>query len=186
MKKLFLLSLVSLLPLLVSAQVWSQYKTEADELKGIQASSKHFIEIPKEGAVVLDDNHDMFGFVSFDGIFDYKPYEYDFNVAMGIFGMYDETGKLVEKREIMVSVHDNPSSATADSRITVLKNSGIRQVASWIRNNKGSVRIIIPRYAKSDFDVTVPTFLSQKQAGTKSRSKGTTQKKGVKTPVRKK
>lgn len=186
MKKLFLLSLVSLLPLLVSAQVWTQYKTEADELKGTQAKSSHFIEIPNEGAVVLYDDYDLFGFVTYNGIFDYKPYEYDFKVAMGIFGMYDETGKLVEKREIMVSVADNPSSATADSRITVLRNSGIRQVASWIRNNKGSVRIIIPRYAKSDFDVTVPTYLSQKQAGTKSRLKGTTQKRGVKSPVRKK
>ena len=186
MKKLFLLSLVSLLPLLVSAQVWSQIKTDADELKGTQASSRHFIEIPEEGAVVLDDNYAMFGFVTFKGIFDYKPYEHGFNVAMGIFGMYDETGKLVEKKEIMVSVHDDPTSASADSRITLLKNSGISQVASWIRNNKGSVRIIIPRYAKLDFDVTVPTFLSQKQAGTKSRSKGTTQKKGVKPPVRKK
>ncbi len=186
MKKLYLLSLLSLLPLLVSAQIWSQIKTDADELKGTQASSRHFIEIPGEGAVVLDDNYDLFGFVSFNGIFDYKPYEYDFNVATGIFGMYDESGKLVEKKEIMVSVHDDPTSASADSRITILRNSGIRQVASWIRNNKGSVRIIIPRYGKSDFDVTVPTFLSQKQTETKSKPKTTTQKRGVKPPVRKK
>ena len=186
MKKIILLSLVLLSPLLVSAQVWSQYKTEADELKGTQARSSHFIEIPGEGAVVLYDDYDLFGFVTFNGIFDYKPYENDFNVAMGIFGMYDETGKLVEKKEIMVSVHDDPTSASADSRITVLRNSGISQVASWIRNNKGCVRIIIPRYGKLDFDVTVPTFLSQKQAGTKSRPKGTTQKRGVKPSVRKK
>ena len=186
MKKTFLLSLVLLSPLLVSAQIWSQYKTDADELKGTQARSSHFIEIPEEGAVVLYDNYDLFGFVTYNGIFDYKPYEYDFNVAMGIFGMYDETGKLVEKREIMVSVADNPSSATADSRITVLKNSGIRQVASWIRNNKGSVRIIIPRYGKSDFDVTVPTFLSQKSQNNKQvKSKGTVQRNSPKKTVRK-
>lgn len=186
MKKIFLLSLVLLSPLLVSAQIWSQIKTDADELKGTQASSKHFIEIPGEGAVVLDDNYDVFGFVTFKGIFDYKPYQYDFNVATGIFGMYDETGKLVDKREIMVSVHDDPTSASADIRITLLRNGGIRPVASWIRNNKGSVRIIIPRYGQLDFDVTVPTFLSQKQTGTKSRPKATTQKRGVKTPARKK
>ena len=186
MKKLFLLSLVSLLPLLVSAQVWSQYKTDADELKGTQARSSHFIEIPKEGAVMLDDNQYILGVVTYNGIFDYKPYEDDFKVAMGIFGMYDETGKLVEKREIMVSVHDDLSSATADSRITVLKNSGIIKVVSWIRNNKGSVRIIIPRYAKSDFDVTIPTFLSQKsQVSKQAKSKGTVQRKSPKKPVRK-
>ncbi len=86
----------------------------------------------------------------------------------------------------MVSVHDNPSNASVDSRITLLKNSGIRQVASWIRNNKGSVRIIIPRYGESDFDVTVPTFLSQKQSETKISPKGTTKKGGMTSPVRKK
>lgn len=186
MKKPFLLSLVWLSPLLVSAQVWSQYKTDADELKDTQASCKHFIEIPDEGAVVLDDKLDIFGFVTFNGIFDYKPYEYDFNVAMGIFGMYDETGKLVAKREIMVSVHDDPSSASADSRITLLKNSGISKVASWIRNNKGSVRIIIPRYGKSDFDITIPTFLSQKSKNNKqAKSKGTIQKKSATKTARK-
>ena len=186
MKKFYLLSLVLLSPLLVSAQIWSQYKIDADELKGTQARSSHFIEIPEEGAVVLYDNQDLLGFVTYNGIFDYKPYEYDFKVAMGIFGMYDETGKLVEKREIMVSVGDNPSSATADSRITVLRNSGIRQVASWIRNNKGSVRIIIPRYAKLDFDVTIPTFLSQKsQGGKQAKSKGTVQRKRSNKQVKK-
>lgn len=186
MKKTFLLSLVLLLPLFLSAQIWSQYKTDADELKGTQARSSHFIEIPKKGAVMLDDNQDILGVVTYNGIFDYKPYEYEFKVALGIFGMYDETGKLVEKREIMVSVHDDLSSATADSRITVLRNSGISQVVSWIRNNKGSVRIIIPRYAKSDFDVTIPTFLSQKTQDSKQgKSKGTVQRKRSNKQVKK-
>ena len=186
MKKFYLLSLVLLSPLLVSAQIWSQYKIDADELKGTQARSSHFIEIPKEGAVMLYDDDDILGFVTYNGIFDYKPYEYDFKVAMGIFGMYDETGKLVEKRKIMLSVHDDLSSATADSRITVLRNSGIRQIVSWIRNNKGSVRVIIPRYAKSDFDVTIPTFLSQKSQDSKhGKSKGTVQRKRSNKPIKK-
>jgi hypothetical protein len=186
MKKLILLSLVFITTLSASSQNWIQYKKDADELKGTQASSRHFIEIPEKGVVMLDDNLALLGFVTYNGIFDYKPYKDDFNVAIGIFGMYDETGKLVDKKEIMVSVHDDPSSASADIRITVLKNSGISQVASWIRNNKGSVRIIIPRYGKSDFDVTVPTFLSQKKSGTKPRPRGITKKGGTKSPVRKK
>ncbi len=186
MKKIILVVLLMCMTLTSFAQKWEKYYQEADELRGTQASSRHYIEIPKEGIVALEDNRDIFSFLTFNGVFDYKPYEYDFNVAMGIFGTYDETGKLVGKWEIMVSVHDDPSSASADSRITVLKNSGIRQIASWIRNNKGSVRIIIPRYGKSDFDVTVPTFLSQKQSGTKPRPRGTTKKGGAKSSVRKK
>ena len=186
MKRFVLLLSLMCVILSSSAQRWVKYHEAADELKGTQAKSSNFIEIPEEGAVVLYDNQDILGFVTYNGIFDYKPYEYDFKVAMGIFGMYDETGKLVEKREIMLSVHDNLSSATADSRITVLRNSGIRQVASWIRNNKGSVRIIIPRYAKSDFDVTIPTFLSQKsQVSKQAKTKETVQRKSPKKPVKK-
>jgi len=186
MKKYFLLVLLMCTTLTSFAQKWEKYYQEADELRGTQASSRHYIEIPKEGVVALEDNRDIFSFLTFNGVFDYKPYEYDFNVVMGIFGMYDETGKLVGKREIMISVHDDPSSASADSRITVLKNSGIKQIASWIRNNKGSVRIIIPRYARSDFDVTVPTFLSQKSQESKhAKSKGTVQRKNTKKTVKK-
>ena len=186
MKKIILVVLLMCMTLTSFAQKWEKYYQEADELRGTQASSRHYIEIPKEGIVALDDNRDIFSFLTFNGVFDYKPYEYDFNVAMGIFGTYDETGKLVGKWEIMVSVHDDPSSASADSRITVLRNSGIKQIASWIRNNKGSVRIIIPRYARSDFDVTVPTFLSQKsQESKQAKSKGTVKRKTTKKTVKK-
>jgi hypothetical protein len=186
MKKIILVVLLMCMTLTSSAQRWVDHYEDADELKGTQASSQHFIEIPNEGVVILEDNFDILGFVTYNGVFDYKPYEYDFNVAMGIFGTYDETGKLVGKWEIMVSVHDDPSSASADSRITVLRNSGIKQIASWIRNNKGSVRIIIPRYARSDFDVTIPTFLSQKSQESKhAKSKGTVKRKTTKKTVKK-
>ena len=186
MKKLILLSLVFITTLSASSQNWIQYKEDADELKGTQASSRHFIEIPEKGVVMLDDNLALLGFVTYNGIFDYKPYKDDFNVAIGIFGMYDETGKLVDKRNIMIRVHDDPSNARADSRINLLGSSAIKQIASWIRNNKGSVRIVIPRYAKSDFDVTVPTFLSQKsQESRQAKSKGKVQRKSTKKTVKK-
>ena len=186
MKKIILVVLLMCMTLTSSAQRWVEHYEDADELKGTQASCQHFIEIPKEGVVILEDNFDILGFVTYNGVFDYKPYENDFNVVMGIFGMYDETGKLVDKRNIMIRVHDDPANARADSRINLLGSSAIKQIASWIRNNKGSVRIVIPRYAKSDFDVTVPTFLSQKsQESRQAKSKGTVQRKSTKKTVKK-
>ena len=186
MKKIILVVLLMCMTLTSFAQKWEKYYQEADELRGTQASSRHYIEIPKEGVVALEDNRDIFSFLTFNGVFDYKPYENDFNVVMGIFGIYDETGKLVDKRNIMIRVHDDPTNARADSRINLLGSSAIKQIASWIRNNKGSVRIVIPRYAKSDFDVTVPTFLSQKsQESRQAKFKGTVQRKSTKKTVKK-
>lgn len=186
MKKIILVVLLMCMTLTSSAQRWVEHYEDADELKGTQASCQHFIEISKEGVVILEDNFDILGFVTYNGVFDYKPYENDFNVVMGIFGMYDETGKLVDKRNIMIRVHDDPTNARADSRINLLGSSAIKQIASWIRNNKGSVRIVIPRYAKSDFDVTVPTFLSQKsQESRQAKSKGKVQRKSTKKTVKK-
>ena len=82
---------------------------------------------------------------------------------------------------------ENPDFAIADCSRSALKNSsGISKVASWVRNSKGSVRIILPRYGKTDFDVTLPTFLSQKVPNSgQSKSKGT-QKKSTKRPTRRK
>lgn len=188
MKKIYLLSLVMFSTLTVSAQYWLPYKTEADALKGTQADSYHAIIIPDKGIISLDDEKDMFTFSIFEGVFNYELYQRVFHVVNGIFGMYGENGELVAKEEVMVSVSkENPDIAYADCSRSALKNSsGISKVASWVRNSKGSVRIILPRYGKTDFDVTLPTFLSQKVPNSgQSKSKGT-QKKSTKRPTRRK
>ena len=174
--------------LTVSAQYWIQYKTEADALKGTQANSYHAVKIPDKGIITLDDNKDVFTFTTFEGIFNYELYQRVFPVVNGIFGMYGENGELVAKEEVMVSVSkESPEFAVADYSRSELKNSsGISKVASWVRNSKGSVRIILQRYGKTDFDVTLPTFLSQKVPSSgQSNSKGT-QKKSTKRPTRRK
>ncbi len=191
MKKLFLLSLVMFSTLTVSAQYWLQYKTEADELKGTQAKSYHAIKIPNKGIITLDDNIEVLTFTTFDGIFNFETYEHSFTVVEGIFGMYGENGELVKKENIMLSVsRESPEFAIAD--IThrypgkINNPTNILNVVSWIRDNKGSLRLIIPRYGKTDFDVTLPTFLSQKVPNSgQSNSKGT-QKKSAKRPTRRK
>ena len=189
MKKLFILSLVFFTSLSsVLAQSWEQHKTEADELRGTPARNCHSIHIPERGMVILNDDLKGFAFGTYEGIFNYENYKYDLVVVNGIFGLYDETGKLVGKEEIMATVNDeNPAQAFARSDNQFLKNtSGIRKVVSWIQNNKGSVRIVFPRYGQSDFDVTIPTYLSQKtNKKTQVKQKRNTQRSGAKTNVRK-
>ena len=188
MKKLFLLSLVMFSTLTVSAQYWLQYKTEADALKGTQARSYHAVKIPDVGIISIEDSEDQISCMTFSGLFDYEKYLSHFTVVNAIFGMYGENGDLIGKENIRMSTSDeSPDYASASASFSSLGNvEGIRKVAAWIRNSKGSIRIIIPRYGKTDFDVTLPTFLSQKVPNSGlSNTKGT-QKKSTKRPTRRK
>ena len=188
MKNLFILSLVLFSSLSALAQTWEQYKTEADELKGTPARSYHSINIPGKGIVMLYDDVKGFAIGTYEGIFNYEKHKFDLIVVNGIFGMYDETGKLVGKEEIMATVNDeNPNQAFARSDNQFLKNtSGIMKAVSWIQNNKGSLRIVFPRYGESDFDVTIPTYLSQKTKTNKqAKPKGNPQRSRTSKPVKK-
>lgn len=185
MKKVFVLFALMFVSLTTSAQRL-QYKTEADALKGTSASSYHAVKIPGKGIVSIDDNIDSFSFQTFEGVFDYEKYKSYFTVVKGIFGMYGEDGNLVDKAEVLLGVTEKmPDFATADGTRNYpgYDNSGVKKVASWVRNNKGSVRFIIPRYGKIDFDVTLPTLLSNKIPSDKP--KGNAQNKTPKRPVRK-
>lgn len=187
MKRIIPLLLLMCVTLTVSAQYWERYHEEADELKGTPAKNSYIANIPDVGLVVVYDGQERMGFVTFKGLFDYKPYKY-YTVANGIFGMYDEKGILVEKANIKISVQeDSPHCGNAylNPDFDNESLSGTKKVISWIRNNKGSVRIVIPKYCDSDFDVKVPTFQSQILA-TKSKTNRATQRKGTKSTAKKK
>lgn len=61
------------------AQRWTLDRTPADELKGTDAISRHYIELPGRGVVVIYDDKDILGFYTSRGIFDYKPNNYVWN-----------------------------------------------------------------------------------------------------------
>jgi hypothetical protein len=190
MKKIIMLLSVVITTLTASAQYWHQVKSEADELKGTQAQIRHIIEIPGKGIISLDDDKDIFSFTTYDGIFSYESPRKYLNVVEGIFGWYGEDGELLGKENILLNVNvENPEFAVADATRSFpgSNGAGLKKIAFWIRYYKGSVRIIIPRYGKTDFDVTLPTFLSQiKPSNEQSKPKGTPQKKSTKKPIRRK
>lgn len=153
MKKLFLLTLILLSSITINAQNWSQVNTKT--------GSAQYIEIPDVGFVFINDKTDALTFYATNGIFDFSP-DGEYNKGTGMCSIYDGNGKLVNKSIMRFGGgEEEPSIAVA------LNSSIVSKVVSWIRNNKGSVRIIIPRYRDTDFDITVPTFSSQKQQRSK-------------------
>ena len=186
MKRFILLLSLMCVVLTSSAQRWEKHHEDGDELKGTSAVDLHFADIPNMGVIVILDNKDLLTIGLKKGIFDYKRYE-EYFVVDGIVGMYGRNGELVEKANIRIEVsEDSPNFAQAYSNTDFgYEGSGaIKKVLSWIRNNKGSIRFIIPKYGGTDFDVKLPTLLSQKQAEFKAKPKGTAPK-GTKSAVKK-
>ena len=189
MKKSILLLLLMCMTLTGSAQYWEKIHKDADELKGTSAINLHLVNVPGIGSVSILDNKDYLVFKVKKGIFDYKLFNTYYTVAEGVAGLYSENGELVEKVAIRISVsEDTPSYADAyfNTALDYEGSGAIRKVISWIRDSKGSVRFIIPKYGGTDFDIKVPTLLSPKQVGNKTRPKGATQRIGTKSTVRKK
>lgn len=162
-EKIALFLVLFLSSLTASAQHWTLHKEDADELTGVPASSRHYMKITGKGMFVVNDDVDVLGFYTDTGSFDYQQYAGDNDkLTLGKFSLYNATGKLIEQVEIMMRVIDEDCTiAIADGSFTSLDKIGVIKVSSWIRNKRGKVRVRIPRSLDSDFDMTVPTFLSQ-------------------------
>ena len=186
MKKLFLLLSLMCVILSSSAQRWVKHHEDADELKGLPATNLHYADISNIGSVIIVDDKDILTISLRKGLFDYKSYD-EYYVVDGIAGMYGENGNLVEKLNIRINVSaDSPNFAQAyyNTDFGYEGSGAIKKVLTWIRNNKGSIRFIIPKYGGTDFDVKLPTLLSQKQAESKVKPKGTAPKR-TKSAVKK-
>ena len=186
MKRFILLLSLMCVVLTSSAQRWEKRHQDADELKGTSAVDLHFADIPNMGVIVILDNKDVLTIGLKEGFFDSKRYE-EYLVVDGIVGMYGGNGELVEKANIRIEVpKDSPKYIQAffNTNLGYEGSGAIKKILSWIRNNKGSVRFIIPKYGGTDFDVKLPTLLSQKQAESKAKPKSTATKR-TKSAVKK-
>lgn len=74
MKKIFLLFVVLFTTTIASAQYWYQATTKADELKGTPASSQHYVKMPGQVTIFIEDQKDQISFMLYDGIFNYEKY----------------------------------------------------------------------------------------------------------------
>ena len=177
MKKLFFLSVVVFFTLTANAQYWEHHSTEGDELTGDAPRSFILAVIPNKGTVTIDDNDNTLYIQTNEGIFNFKN-----NSVDGLFGLYDEEGKLIIKEEIRLFVtYEMPKMAVGMEEYARAR----AKIATWIRNQKGSVRIVIPRFGDSSFDVKIPTIPSQKLPS-QTTNKPTTNRKlaTAKKPIR--
>jgi len=152
MKK-FIMALVCLMTMVLSVNAqngWNKTVFNADELKGTESYTSYYYE-DVNGMVVFFSNEPCYKLVTQSGIFDYGVLGDD-DVIVTI-GFYDINNKLIKKEQsaFYVSSKDKGScflSAALKERGAFFKK--------YIEEEKGYVRIIAPRYGRSDFDIKIP------------------------------
>jgi len=148
MKKI-IMAFVCLMTMVMSASAqngWDSKVYPKDELKGEEGYVSTFWSNASGMVVTFSDNG--MKLCTNSGIFDY----YDDRVNVTI-GYYDLEGNLKEKASVTFYISQNSSQCFIANASKKKKGKKFRD---FIHNEKGYVRIVAPRYARSDFDIKVP------------------------------
>jgi len=140
-------------------QEWGTKHIEADELRGFEEKTIHYIDADNYMVVVSESDISV---VLKNGIFDYGGME---NTAMVTVGLYDSIANLNEKLKFLGFV--NPKQP----EIIMLKDYRMRlfnsnhpdnfiasRIIDYLFSSNGTVRFIIPVYHSIDLDFTLPTI----------------------------
>ena len=143
---------------------WAVKTHEADELIGTKSYTKSYTSLiysTNVGSVVLwDDEVKKFRIISDDGLFDFEVTKASWDLSYGILfvatiGLYDLNGKLIKKKKVWFEKGANYSQAVSTAGSSG-KNEG-KDVITFLRNNKGYVRIVAPLSSTNlIFDIKVP------------------------------
>ena len=157
MKKVLWL-IVCLMTMVVSVNAqngWETLKSGGDELKGSSPSVEHLYKCDEGEICFFDGSESIFMVVTYNGFFDYDVDNY---VKGAIIGLYDINDNLIEKIK-------TPTQRTfwvgwvgeenKDMMGCIKKDVG-EKIVSFLKNQKGFVRIIAERYSRSDFDIKIP------------------------------
>lgn len=155
--KRFLLFLVTLSPLVVSAQgQWSIQATEADELKGTKGGDVCIFTETGIGSIVIWDWNDaQIRIISDNGIF---------NINSGgwletLVGFYDGKGNMTEKMKLWLCKEDGSGYSYARTvnkgMIPPGQKKKVNKIFKALRADDGYVRIVAPRYNAIDFDLKI-------------------------------
>lgn len=144
MKKVIMILAAMLVGMSASAQTnWIEEVVEADELKGTPRYEMYiYYAEESDFAFTYGSTMKIVLFSTLTGIFDY-----DDNWVMGILIGYYKDGVLV-KKEKAEGWKNDPDC------IKFMNNYG-RPMIEWLESG-GDVRIIAPRYNRTDLDVTIP------------------------------
>lgn len=150
MKKIiFILSMTLLVCVNANAQMWSIKETNADELKGTNASTMVIFTDNENGSFCLNFETEgiVMGIQTHKGIFNYDTIGRVKILNDVIIGFY-ENDKLIDKITTSFLMRGSKIAATLNGEIIV-------KVVQHLKY-KGEVRFIVERYEDVDFDITLP------------------------------
>lgn len=150
-KVLWLIVCLMTMVLSVNAQNWQTETTQGDELKGTSAKTMNIYTDDSGTFVFTNEDSYAFMVVTNEGIFDYDIDKY---AKRTIVGLYDANNVLIEKLDLPLQ-RTFITSSHGKVMGCVKKNVG-EKILSFIKSEKGYVRIIAGRYDRTDFDFKVP------------------------------
>lgn len=144
------------------AQVgWRAEVQHADELKGTEEYTSYIYTDKKGDYIVIWSNTDEdFRIVSNSNIFNYNVGSTKW--FSSTIGLYDENGNLLEKVGIDFDARNDDPRIADNSTTFRREKKAAKKIITFIRNEKGYVRIIAPLYrSNNDYDIEVPCFKSE-------------------------
>jgi hypothetical protein len=155
MKRL-IMAIVCLMTMVFSANAqngWEKTKFPGDELKGEKETCLNIYTNDEGSFVFSDEKDDGFMVTTQRGFFDYDIDNY----AKGtIIGLYDQNGVLLEKMDLPTQRTFFTTSSSNHKTMGCIKKAAAKKIISFIKEQKGYVRIIAERYSRTDFDIKVP------------------------------
>ena len=154
MKKVLWL-IVCLMTMVVSVNAqngWETRKSGGDELKGYSPSVAHLYKCDEGDICFFDGSESTFMVSTYNGFFDYDVDDY---VKGAIIGLYDINDNLIEKIKTPTQRTFWVGEKNHHIMVCVKKDVG-EKIVSFLKNQKGFVRIIAERYSRSDFDIKIP------------------------------
>lgn len=133
------------------AQAWRTEYVPGDELKGTEGYySNYYFDEENNLAGLILTAHKSLGVTTNKGIFDYDSY----NSISVLIGYYVD-GKLESKETVSFRVSKSDSSTAF-----CFSSAVVDRVAAHLA--KGEVRLVLPRYGRSDLDMTLPKYTELK------------------------
>lgn len=166
MKKLLTIML-TLVALTASAQgKWEKVVVEADELKGQEAAEVHLYAQPGIGGIVIwDFNKYQFRLISDEHQFNiesgYSQYTGSYAGIEIMVGIYDDSGKMIDKFKLWLDLEDNSGNRHVRTRDAggmfnpVGQKGKVKKIFKALKSGKGYVRIVTERYETSDYDLKI-------------------------------
>lgn len=128
---------------------WDIYTLPKDEMRGRMTEQEVLYYNNGEILLCLYTANKSMGISLSSGIYDYYG-SYDNRQVDIEIGFYDKDNNYCSKKELTFAVSD-----AGDTAVLVLQRKVTEAIIYWLVH-EGGIRLLIPRFCKSDLDVTIP------------------------------